>query len=119
MEFELRQGIKFHNGEEFDADSVVYTLNSDLKARRLTGYVEVTFEGDPTSRSSGGRSAVRTISGTRASYASTTAGSRFAAAVPEVQVTATGSPLAFAMPSAMKPAARSSTTDTASIRGDR
>jgi peptide/nickel transport system substrate-binding protein len=27
IEFELRQGIKFHNGEEFDADSVVYTLN--------------------------------------------------------------------------------------------
>jgi peptide/nickel transport system substrate-binding protein len=23
----LRQGVKFHNGEEFDADSVVYTLN--------------------------------------------------------------------------------------------
>ena len=27
LEFELREGIKFHNGEEFDADSVVYTLN--------------------------------------------------------------------------------------------
>jgi peptide/nickel transport system substrate-binding protein len=27
IEFELRQGIKFHNGEEFDADDVVYTLN--------------------------------------------------------------------------------------------
>lgn len=27
LEFELRQGVKFHNGEEFDADSVVYTLN--------------------------------------------------------------------------------------------
>jgi peptide/nickel transport system substrate-binding protein len=27
IEFELRQGVKFHNGEEFDADSVVYTLN--------------------------------------------------------------------------------------------
>ena len=27
IEFELRQGIKFHNGEEFDADSVVFTLN--------------------------------------------------------------------------------------------
>jgi peptide/nickel transport system substrate-binding protein len=26
LEFELRQGVKFHNGEEFDADSVVYTL---------------------------------------------------------------------------------------------
>ena len=27
LEFDLRQGIKFHNGEEFDADDVVYTLN--------------------------------------------------------------------------------------------
>ena len=27
IEFDLRQGIKFHNGEEFDADDVVYTLN--------------------------------------------------------------------------------------------
>ena len=27
MEFELRQGITFHNGEPFDADDVVYTLN--------------------------------------------------------------------------------------------
>jgi peptide/nickel transport system substrate-binding protein len=27
MEFELRQGIKFHNGEKFDADDVVFTLN--------------------------------------------------------------------------------------------
>ncbi len=27
IEFELREGVKFHNGEEFDADSVVYTLN--------------------------------------------------------------------------------------------
>ena len=27
LDFELRQGIKFHNGEEFDADDVVYTLN--------------------------------------------------------------------------------------------
>jgi peptide/nickel transport system substrate-binding protein len=26
LEFELRKGIKFHNGEPFDADSVVYTL---------------------------------------------------------------------------------------------
>ena len=52
----------------------------------------------PTSRSSGGRSAVSTISGTRASRASATAGSRLAAAVPLVQVTATGRPLALAMP---------------------
>jgi peptide/nickel transport system substrate-binding protein len=27
MEFELRQGITFHNGETFDADDVVFTLN--------------------------------------------------------------------------------------------
>ncbi len=27
IEFDLREGIKFHNGEVFDADSVVYTLN--------------------------------------------------------------------------------------------
>lgn len=27
MEFELREGVTFHNGEPFDADDVVYTLN--------------------------------------------------------------------------------------------
>lgn len=27
MEFELRRGITFHNGEAFDADDVVYTIN--------------------------------------------------------------------------------------------
>src|SRR5215217_4417999 len=27
IEFDLRQGVKFHNSEEFDADDVVYTLN--------------------------------------------------------------------------------------------
>ena len=35
IDFELREGIKFHNGEPFDADSVVYTLN---------------FIGDPASK---------------------------------------------------------------------
>src|SRR5919112_3382075 len=32
IEFDLRQGIKFHNGEEFDADDVVYTMNFVGKA---------------------------------------------------------------------------------------
>lgn len=27
LEFDLRQGVKFHNGEAFDADDVVHTLN--------------------------------------------------------------------------------------------
>ena len=46
----------------------------------------------PTPRSSGGRSAVRISSGTPAWWASSAAGRRFAAAVPEVQTTATGQP---------------------------
>ncbi len=73
----------------------------------------------PTSRSSGGRSAVSTISGTRASWASITAGARFAAAVPDVQVSATGRPEAFAAPSAKNPAQRSSMCDQLAIRGSR
>src|SRR5262245_45790199 len=27
LEFELRRGVKFHNGAEFDADDVVHTFN--------------------------------------------------------------------------------------------
>ena len=38
IDFELREGVKFHNGEEFDADSVVYTLNfvADPKNKAVT-----------------------------------------------------------------------------------
>jgi peptide/nickel transport system substrate-binding protein len=38
LEFELREGVKFHNGEEFDADSVVYTLTfvADPKNKATT-----------------------------------------------------------------------------------
>ena len=38
LEFDLREGVKFHNGEEFDADSVVYTLNfvADPKNKAVT-----------------------------------------------------------------------------------
>ena len=73
----------------------------------------------PTSRSSGGRSAVSAISGTRDSEASTTAGSRFAAAVPEVVTTATGSPSWRARPSAKNPAARSSRCSQVRTSGSR
>ena len=57
----------------------------------------------PTSRSSGGRSEVSTISGTPAWSASTTAGWRLAAAEPLVQATTAGAPVASAAPSAMNP----------------
>ena len=38
LEFDLREGVKFHNGEEFDADSVVYTLTfvADPKNKAVT-----------------------------------------------------------------------------------
>src|SRR5215472_14628949 len=62
----------------------------------------------PTSRSSGGRSAVSTSSGVREWWASITAGWSSAAAVPEVQRTATGRPADLAMPSAKNDAERSS-----------
>ena len=62
----------------------------------------------PVPRSSGGRSAVSTSNGTPDSSASITAGWKFAAAVPEVQTTATGRPLALARPRARNAADRSS-----------
>jgi hypothetical protein len=60
---------------------------------------------------------VSTIIGTPASCASITAGARFAAAVPDVQVTAVGRLVAFAAPSAKKPAHRSSMCDQHRIWG--
>ena len=62
----------------------------------------------PLSRSSAGRSALSTSSGTRASRASITAGPSSATAVPDVHATAAGRPLRLASPSAKKPAQRSS-----------
>ena len=62
----------------------------------------------PVSRSSGGRSAVSSSSGTPLSAASTAAGSRLAAAVPDVQITAVGASAARAAFTAWYPAARSS-----------
>ncbi len=62
----------------------------------------------PVPRNSGGRSAVSTSSGTADSSASTTAGWKFAAAVPEVHSTATGRRDALARPSAVNDAERSS-----------
>ena len=64
--------------------------------------------GAPTSRSSGGRSAVQTRSGTSAWWASTTAGCSSAAAVPLLHTSTAGRPVASPRPSAMKAAERSS-----------
>jgi peptide/nickel transport system substrate-binding protein len=38
LEFELRRGVTFHNGERFDADDVVYTLNyvADPASKAIT-----------------------------------------------------------------------------------
>src|SRR5512139_1416717 len=69
------------------------------------------------SRSSGGRSAVSTIIGTPAWSASTIEGCRFAAADPDVQSTAAGSPVARPVPSAKNPALRSSRITVTSIPG--
>src|SRR5579863_6312503 len=62
----------------------------------------------PVPRSSGGRSAVSTSSGTADSSASMTAGWKFAAAVPDVHSTATGRRETLARPSAVNAADRSS-----------
>jgi hypothetical protein len=70
----------------------------------------------PAPRSSGGRSAVSTSSGTPDSLASMTAGWKLAAAVPDVHTTAAGRRLAFAMPSAVYAALRSSIRTCSRIR---
>ena len=62
----------------------------------------------PTSRRSGGRSAVQTSNGTRAWSASTTAAWSSAAAVPLVVRTTAGRPVARPIPRAVNPAERSS-----------
>jgi hypothetical protein len=62
---------------------------------------------------------VRTIKGTPDWWASITAGAKFAAAVPDVHVIATGRPDALAAPSAKKPAHRSSMCEKQRIRGSR
>ena len=45
LEFKLRQGIRFHNGEAFDADDVAYTYNkvssdSGVKFQRIVDWID-------------------------------------------------------------------------------
>ncbi|PHR90573.1 MAG: ABC transporter substrate-binding protein [Blastopirellula sp.] len=53
LEFELRKGIKFHNGEVFDADDVVYTLNfvsnpeNKVKNQRNVSWIKNAEKIDP------------------------------------------------------------------------
>ena len=73
--------------------------------------------GAPTSRSSGGRSAVQAMSGTPPRSASTTAACSSAAAVPLVVTTSAGCPPARPIPSAVKAAERSSSRTCIAIAG--
>ena len=73
--------------------------------------------GAPTSRSSGGRSAVQAMSGTRPRSASTTAAWSSAAAVPLVVTTRAGRPPARPIPSAVNPAERSSSLTCTAMAG--
>ncbi len=43
-EFKLRQGVKFHNGEDFDANSVKFTIERTLNPATKTGFA-TWFEG--------------------------------------------------------------------------
>ena len=52
LEVELRAGIKFHNGEAFDADDVVYTLNF-VPGRRTASSPRPTSTGSRRPRRSG------------------------------------------------------------------
>lgn len=52
LEFKLREGIQFHNGEPFDADDVVYTYNkvsSDggVKFQRIVNWIDNVEKIDP------------------------------------------------------------------------